>query len=266
MKYWRINSFCKSGAREWMKSKVLGEIEMHLSKREYKCRDLANPNLIETPDNKSYKIRKVWNAEGNIFSVFVQDESNWKSSTSAYEPQIVTLIQDYFKINCHVWYYLETLNEVEDSKISKSNREIEPIQIKEYLDVWDGENIPPKPSILEIGEYDYEATDIYYGLKTQFQSLFDFWISCLYWVRRGNLKGEGLMYLEYFRNSYDLQSGSCIPMNLDEIQEITDEIKTKNTGLKTPLNAYLMRKDWSDKIYVLEYDDRFVMHNWHTAE
>lgn len=248
-----------------MKSKVLGDVQMHLWRREYLSPDFEKNQLIKQPDNKSYKLRKVWNAEGNIFSIFIENESNWKPSHGLSEPQIVTLIQDFFKINSNIWYYLETLTDNEDSKISKSHRKIEPIQIKGFLDSFNDEVTPPKPQILEIGKYEYQETDIYYGLKNNFKTLLDFWISCLFWVNCGELEGEGLTYLEYF-NSYDLSSGSCIPMELNEIEEVTQEIKSKYQYLNYPLNAYLMRKDWNDKMYVIEYEDRYVMHNWHTAE
>ncbi|MEN7552016.1 hypothetical protein AAG747_29165 [Rapidithrix thailandica] len=265
MKYWRINSLCKFTSHEWLKSKVLDEIKMYLWKREYLCPDFDRHQSIKSPDKRTYRIRKVWNAEGNIFSVFVENESNWESSHGVSEPQIITLIQDFFKVNNGQWYYLETLTENEDSKISKSVRQIEPIQIKDFLDTFSSELVPPKPQIIEIGKYEYQETDMYYGLKTQFKTILDFWISCLYWVNCGELEGEGLTYLSYF-NSYDLASGSCIPMNLNEIDEIIKEIKSKTNTLNNPVSVYLMRKDWNDKVYVLEYEDRFVMHNWHTAE
>ncbi len=265
MKYWRINSLCKFASHEWVKFKVLDDIQMHLWRREYLCPDFEKDQLIKSPDNKYYKLRQVWNAKGNLFSVFIQNESNWEPSHGLLEPQVVTLIKDFFNINRNIWYYLETLTDNEDFKISKLTRQIEPMQIKVFLESFNNEVTPSKPKILEIGKYEYQETDIYYGPKTEFKTLLDFWISCLFWVNCGELEGEGLTYLDYF-NSYDLTSGSCIPMDLDEIKEVTDEIKSKNIKLENPFNAYLMRKDWNDRMYVIEYEDIFVMHNWHTAE
>jgi len=265
MKYWRINSLSKFSARDWMESRVLSEITMYLWKREYLTRDFDKNQIVTSPDNRKYKIDKVWRAEGDVVSIFIQNDSGWTCTYGLSEPQIVMLIEDYFKANSNIWYYLETLNESEDSKISKTNRVIEPLTIKNYLSGWSKEQIPSKPEVVEIGKYDYEQTDIYYGLKGQFKTVLDFWISCLYWVNLGQFEAKDLSYWTN-QASFDLACGSCIPVNTNEIEEIIAEIKTKVNGLTAPVTTYLMRKNWNDKMYILEYEDRFLMHNWHTAE
>jgi|GEM_PF-4119992 len=265
MKYWRINSLYNFNAHVWTKSRILDEITMYLWQREYLSPDFDKNQIVKSPDNRKYKLNKVWNAEGNIFSVFILNESNWECTYGLSEPQIVMLIKDYFKANNSDWYYLETLDEMEDSKISKTNRVIEPLTIKKLLDSWPKEQIPMKPEIVEIGKYEYQQTDIYYGLKSQFKSVSDFWISCVYWVSAGEFEAKDLSYYAN-QSAYDLTCGSCIPMNLKEVEEIVAELQTKVSGLITPVMTYLMRKNWNDKMFVLEYEDRFLMHHWHTAE
>ncbi|MDF1699332.1 MAG: hypothetical protein P1U56_25995 [Saprospiraceae bacterium] len=265
MKYWRINSFYKFISAKWVQSTILDEIKRYLWRREYLCPDFDKTQTITSPDNRAYKLKKVWNEDGSIFSLFIENTSHWNCSHGLSEPQIVKLIQDYFKLNRAIWYYLETLNDIEDTKISRTHRKIAPLEIKNHIDLWKRNQIPPKPDILEIGTYDYQQTDIYYGLKTQFKSFLDFWTSCLYWVSSGEFESTDLS-IYASQDSYDLKNGSCIPMNINELEEIIKELRTKDNTLSNPSTIYLMRKDWNDKMYVLEYDDRFIMHHWHTAE
>ena len=133
---------------------------MYLWKREYLCPYFDKNQIIISPNKLHYQLRKVWNTEGNIFSIFINNESNWECTHGLAEPQIVTLIKDYFNVNSGTWYYLETLNEIEDTKISRTNRIVEPIVIKYFLDHWKKEDIPLKPEIFEIGKYEYQQTDI----------------------------------------------------------------------------------------------------------
>ena len=51
-----------------------------------------------------------------------------------------------------------------------------------------------------------------------------------------------------------------------EVESIVQEIATKSKISSQPKSIYLMRKEWDDKMFVLEYEDRYVMHNWHTSE
>ena len=265
MRYWRINSLCKVGAHEWVKSRIMGEIEQHLWKREYRSADVSEQGLMKAPDNMIYKLSKVWQADGDVFSIFIYDESNTEDSGNRRTPQIVTLVEDFFKINRGIWYYLETLNKEEDIQISKTNRLIEPLMIKKCVEDWSESGPPPKPEVLEIGDYKYQETDIYWGTKNQFHSLLDFWISCLYWVSYGEFDAIDLNDFNV-QAFYDLSLGSCIPVDVEGIEEICKDVSLKDERLINPVNAYLMRKDWNDRMYVLEYESNYVMHNWHTAE
>lgn len=263
MKYWRINISCNPQLSNWIKDKVLDDVIAFLADREYSYYKLSSELL--SPDKNIFKLRKVWNSDGNIFSVFIENKTNWTNSSKVV-PQIVHLISDYFKINSNFWYYLEMLTEKENEKINKSRRHIEPFQIKEVFKNWTDESIPIKPKIIEIGTYNYGQTDIYYGKKNDYDSHLSFWISCIYWNNYGELEPNEL--LEFYINNtfYDLECGCCIPIDYNEIEKVIQEIKDKSGNLDTPINTYLMRKKWNDTIYILEYKDRFLMYNWHTAE
>lgn len=265
MKFWRVNIACNSELNDWLKKNVFVELIAFLCQREYSYVDRSGSSALISPDKNTFKLREDWNVDGNIFSVFVEIKTNWKSSNGK-APQIVHLISDYFKLNSKSWYFLEVLNEIEEEKISKTERLIEPFEIKEALKNWTGKSIPSKPDIIEIGDYLHQETDVYSGKKEHFKTHLDFWISCLYWVNCGSFEPNELFY-HYIKNThFDSECGSCIPMNFNEVEKITNFINTKSPDLSKPINAYLMRKDWNDKMFLFEYSHSYVLYHWHTAE
>lgn len=268
MEYWRINSELTIEWKDWWISRLMNELKMFLWNREYYCSDFDKDKSVKSPNNLKFTLQRITNEEDNILSIFVYNDSNHKVPHSRY-PQIVKLIEDYFKLNTPHWYLLETINSIEDKSISKQARILSPLLISKVIKNWVSEIKPQKPDILELGEYNYSQTDSYRGLKSEFKKPLDFWISCLYWVSSGELE-ESEFYYQANNPYFDNYCGACIPIieSSDEFERVLEYLENKNekyTNSKL-VNAWLMRKDWNDKMYMLEYENEFVLHHWHTAE
>lgn len=267
MKYWKINCLLKHETNSWWKKRVLHEINYFLWFREYNGASFNDDNTVRTPDNFKYKLNAEWDEGKNIVSVIIKNESGWNHRNGMTEPQIVRLTEDYFKLNLDHWYYIETLNEEEDLNINKFGRRVTPMQVKQSIDNWDKTPPPKNIEIIEIGAYQYAQTDLYKGSKSVFSSCLDFWSTCAYWIGNGEIKSADLRYCK-IKDYFDVFWGSCIPVDNAELQEILPQIEQKDSALTKDgvLYSILMRKDWNDRIYIIEYEKYYVMHNWHTSE
>lgn len=268
MKYWRINIELLRDWDNWWVTQILRELQMFLWNREFYCADFDKDKSVKSPNNLKFTLQRIKNEEDRIISIFIYNDSNHKVPHGRY-PQIVKLIEDYFKLNPANWYLLETLNSIEDNAISKQVRNISPLSISKLIKDWPKDVKPQKPDIIEIGQYNYSQTDSYLGIKTIYKTPIDFWISCLYWVSSGELEESEFYYhgnMPYFNN----YCGACIPIieSNDELDRAIEYLKNKNEKYSKDkvLKTWLMRKDWNDKMYMMEYEDEYVLHHWHTAE
>lgn len=268
MEYWKINCLLKHEINAyWLNNRFLTDILIFLWYREYNVSSFDANSTIKAPDNLKYIINVEWNKEDTIVSIIIKSESGWKNIYGLKEPQIVKLIEDYFKLNYIPWYLIETLNEKEDKNINQLGRIVTPLQIIQVLKNWNEEHSKEPVEVVAIGEYNSAQTDIYKGSKQKFNSLLDFWISCIYWIHCGEIKSNDLIYCRN-KNYFDVFCGSCIPVDGSEIHEILFQIEQKDNNLKIGsfLNSMLMRKDWNDRIHIVEYEKYYVMHNYHTDE
>lgn len=274
MKYWKINSLCHSLWGRYEKSRALEGFQHFFYRRDYDSVEAASEQLhLTSPDGKQYRLSLEWEDELKIMSVRVDQETEGRHRHRA--PQAAYMVKDYIRINPHFWYYLECIEDKEDRWIKTYGRMVTPLQIKRRIEAWDDANLPPQPDVVSIGEYDYQQTDVYRGKKSTFPSLLDFWMSCLYWVDCGEWNTDGFVNLNY-THAYDLNAGSCIPWPLHEAEieqwqrekmdQIVSYIQNALGPTTPPLRLYYMRKNPYDQCFVLEYDDQFVMYNWHTAE
>lgn len=268
MKYWRINSELLREWNNWWATQILNELKMFLWNREYYCSDFDKDKSVTAPNNYKFTLQKITNEEENILSILIYNDSEHKVGHGR-NPQIVKLIEDYFKLNSSNWYLLETINSTEDKSISKQARNISPLQISKIIKNWEKDDKPQKPKVIDIGQYNYSQTDCYSGSKFEFRAPVDFWISCLYWISSGELE-ESEFYYQANKPYFDNYCGACIPINEsnDEFERVIEYLKKKNDKYAESkmLNSWLMRKNWNDKMYMLEYDNEFVLHHWHTAE
>lgn len=268
MEYWKINCLLKHETNAyWLNNRFLTDIIIFLWHREYDGSSFDRNHTVKAPDKLIYILSTKWNEEDKVVSIVIKNESAWKDRYGLEGPQIVKLIEDYFKLNYNHWYLIETLNEKEDKNINQFGRIVTPLQIIQVLKNWNEEQSKKSVEIIEIGEYKDAQTDMFKGSKQEFESCLDFWISCIYWISCGEIKPNNLIYCRN-KNYFDIFFGSCIPIDGSEIHEILLQIEQNANDLKkdSVINSMLMRKDWNDKIYIIEYDKYYVMHNWHTGE
>lgn len=247
---------------------VRSQLQMFLWNREYRMNYVADNGVVTAPNGMKFTIAVVYCTESHIATVNITSK-NWRDvpDTKGEYAQAVVLIEDFFKLHNTIWYYLETLTLQEVDAIDEHGRAITPIQIKHQLENWDKEKLPPKPELSLAGEYDNQATNIYHGSKSSFKSILDFWISCLTWI---DYDGIDLADLSFHKDAqhFKQQSGACIPIStkgheklLAQIAEHVPEVNAAK--LKT---MCLMGKAWNDKVYLLEFDDLYVVHYWYTHE
>jgi hypothetical protein len=271
MKYWRINIEYWSDWN-WITNRILDELQIFLWNREYSCVDFDKYKSIISPNNVKFTLQSTINKTEKLFSIFIHNDSNYITQNSEY-PQIVRLIEDYFKLNSRDWYFLEILNSFEDELINKQARNISPKEISKWIKNWPKERIPKKPYCIEIGKYNYSQINSFYGLKIEYEEITDFWISCLYWISCDNIE-ESELNSEFHsiasKSYFDIYCGACIPILSisDEFERVIEYLKNKSEKYnESKLNkAWLMRKNWNDKIYMLEYENEYVIYNWFTSE
>jgi len=265
MEYWKINTEFDYQKKSWLGNRILYELNKHLQKREYQCWGFDKVT-VQSPCNHKYLIKKVSNK--NIVSVLIENNSNRQLRGVEY-PQIVKLVEDYFKMNKDIWYLLETLNSKEDKQISKEDRKISPLIISNEIKSRDKSVKPKKVEVVHIGSYHYSQTDIYKGSKDNFDSILSFWISCIYWISCGEIKERDFSFF-LSRGYFDRYFGSCIPIR-DENENFNAVLKyireeSKNWNQEKLKIGLLMRKDWNDKMYLMEFENEYILYNWHTSE
>ena len=145
--------------------------------------------------------------------------SNWKKNNQERYPQIVKLIEDYLKVECQFWLYLETLKEEEIERIQKLGRDIDQLSILNHLKEIKIDSNIVKPTVEIFGEYKHQQSDIYSGDKLQFKSKEEFWISFLAWYMRAELEYNDLNYVLH-KGFFELRNGSCLPYELSELKQI----------------------------------------------
>lgn len=268
MEYWRINIELLRKWDNWWVTQILRELQMFLWNREFYCANFDKDKSVNSPNDFKFTLRRITNEDDNIMSIFIYNDSKHKVPHGRY-PQIVKLIEDYFKLNASNWYILETLNSKEDNSISKQSRNISPLSISKLLKNWPKDVKPQKPNIVNIGKYNSAQTDCYNGLKAEFKEPLNFWISCLYWVCSGELE-ESEFHYHKDKLYYDSYCGACIPIfdSNDELDRLFEYLLNMNEkyAKNLMLNTWLMRKDWNDKMYMMEYEKEYVLHHWHTGE
>ena len=266
MEYWRINAELNYNWDNQWEKRILNEIRRHLSNREYRTINFERDRVVEFPKKQKYTLRKLRIANEKVISIIIQNDSNWKSSDSSRFPQIVMLIVDYFKINKSNWFFLEILNSNEDNEISKGYRRISPLSISRQIKSWNKSEKPKKVDVVSIGNFD--LADIYKGNKEKFNSILDFWISCLFWIDRGEFEEKEFSYC-LSKGYFDAYCGSCIPIRSknEEFDKVLKYVTQKNINWnhETLIIGILMRKNWNDRIHLMEFENEYVLHNWHTT-
>ncbi|MDJ1506284.1 hypothetical protein [Xanthocytophaga agilis] len=194
--------------------------------------------------------------------------STWKPFVNREYPQIVVLIEDFFKLSSNYWYYLETLTPTESEAIELLGRTIEPLMIKERIDQVDLTIPPIVPHIEVIGIYYNQQTDIYSGTSVHYKDVTDFWISYIAWISNGQVEQNNLALLQnatYFNSFF---YGSCIPVPLTEVAGKIVEIQhfVKDFDPNAIKGCLLMRKDWYDNVYLFDLGSKYIVHNWWTGE
>jgi hypothetical protein len=115
---------------------------------------------------------------------------------------------------------------------------------------------------------DYSETAIYYGSKTNYEDIVDFYIAILCWVSADT---------DEFA---DIRIGNVEYYNMDrmicELQDLQQNDVLKIIKLFTDLNitpldlipkkCYKMSNEWHDIRYLFEYEDFYLLYNWYTGE
>ena len=115
---------------------------------------------------------------------------------------------------------------------------------------------------------DYSETAIYYGSKTNYEDIVDFYIAILCWVSAD---------MDEFA---DIRIGNVEYYNMDrmicELQDLQRNDVLKIIKLFTDLNitpldllpkkCYKMSNEWHDIRYLFEYEDFYLLYNWYTGE
>ncbi len=262
---WKVRTYYKKD----LANSYLGQIRVirdHLRKflgeRDYKV--VYQTEVITDSSGSSFDFH--FDYVGNVLEISITSE-NWKAYTKTRYPQIVLLIEDYFKSNIQFWYYLETLDNSEIENIKLLKRDIDPLKIKKYLELIEINQSIPKPDLEKEGEYKYQQTDLYSGSVEKHSNLVGFWISFLSWIWNADIEYSDLNYfLE--KGWFDTFHGSCIPKTSEElIKEISIIKKEIDWFEKENIKQiYLMRKDWNDCIYLFDLENQFIIYNWWTSE
>ncbi|MEM7374602.1 MAG: hypothetical protein AAF587_38775 [Bacteroidota bacterium] len=238
------------------------EIRTFLDERDYKI----DPQSHGITDSRSNQFLLAFVYQESVLEINVTTE-NWQSFTQVHRPQIVLLIEDYFKSNSQFWYYLETLNEAELADIQDLGRTWTPLDIKVRLASMQIDQDIPKPKVEMLGDYTYQQTDLYSGTTAEYHDIIDFWISFLTWGTHANIEFNDLSYF-LCKGWFDPFHGSCIPKRSSEVAKeinlITNKLKwVREENIK---GIYQMRKEWDDCIFLFDMNDTFLIYNWWTSE
>lgn len=217
-------------------------------------------------DSNGNKYNFSFDYQESTLEVTIETE-NWKSFTQVKSPQIVLLVEDYFKSNTQFWYYLETLTKAEIEDLKVLGRAFEPLNIKQRLESIEINQNILKPILEKEGDYQHQQTDLYSGTKRDYGDVIGFWISFLSWVWNADIEFNDLNYfLE--KGWFDTFHGSCIPKKTIELEREIKLVKDNINWFSEDKvkRIYLMRKDWNDCIYLFDLGDSFIIYNWWTSE
>jgi hypothetical protein len=114
----------------------------------------------------------------------------------------------------------------------------------------------------------YGETAIYYGSKTDYEDIVDFYIAILCWVSADTDEFDDIRLgsIEY----YDMDLMTCESQYL-QLKEILKIIKLFEELNIVPLDVipticYKMSNKWDDIRYLFEYKDFYLLYNWYTGE
>lgn len=239
------------------------ELKMYLVARDYQLPYHTNHLISEAKIQYDYEItNRHCRIEVKITS------TTWTPFVNREYPQVVMLVEDFFKLYSRYWYFLETVTPAESEAIEILGRTLDPLMIKERLDQMDLAILPKIPHIERIGQYNNQQTDIYSGTTTQYKDLTDFWIAYIAWISNGQIQRNDLTPIRnapfFDRDFY----GSCIPVALTEVEGYILEIQSVVKDVTPDLikECLLMRKDWYDSIYLFDLGSNYIIHNWWTGE
>ncbi len=254
---WQIRAYCKNGVNSFLRdySHLRRYIEGFLWQRGYKVKD----TYLTDPWDNSFSVDI-----SNIDDILeVNLISNGKFEQPRLEgfpllnPQIVTLVEDYFKTHTISWYFLETLNGNELKSINELKRKFEPFNIKKRLEN-QNEPIQLQPEFCErVSSSTGYHLDWYFGTKMNFENIVNFWVSFISWYDRGECEFNDLSWLidqGWFESEY----GCCIPLNIQSINFDFQSIK-KQFKISDLNASYLMRKNLDDEIKLFDFNDFYVI-------
>ncbi len=256
-----------SPSREWQENFVLSELGVHLYKRDF---DMTyGTNLITNENGINFELKITSKDSHEVFD-FEISTTNWKPFLNKEYPQVVILIEDYFKMANRYWYYLETLTEKEINAIQQLGRTITPFQIKQRIKETKITTDLIKPAIESMEEGKYISacqTNIFSGTQKEHGDILDFWISCLVWIDVGEMVFNDLYYYKKAM-CFDAECGSCIPINIEEMQKPIDDIKgvIPDFEISSVKSCLLMKKDWNDTILLFDCGNYYIIHNWWTTD
>ncbi len=241
---------------------IYSQLRTYLKKRDYTI--VYQSDVITDSLGCTFDLN--FEINNNILIITVSS-SNWKSSSNTLYPQLVLLVADYFKINGHLWYYLETLNTYEINQIDEFGRSIDPFKIKQRIDTIEINPNISKPIIERIGDYDYLQIDLYSGSKDKHIDLIGFWVSFLIWVCHAKMIYSDLSYFTE-KGWFDSFYGACIPMSIDELSHEPAQIKKEIDWFNEEdiKEIYLMRNDWNNHVHLFDMGDTFIIYTYWTVE
>lgn len=248
---------------DWLKIRIEKQVRLHLSYRGYNV--WSDKIEKESIDGINYSLK--FEFIESIISVQIESKK-WKGKPNqVVYPPLVFLIEDYFKIESKLWFYLETLNENETESIKKLNRILEPSEIVLRLKEMNFDQKPLKPKLELLSRHNSFNIDFYSGLKTGFDHLTNFWFSFLSWVSYSDFEYTNLNYLltkGYFHPDY----GSCIPLVKDEIRNEINYTQAQIEWFNENeiQRIYLMRKNFDNRVILFAFAEKYLVYHCWTNE
>lgn len=252
------------------------QIKNHLFNRGYNTlkESLFQQKVILLIQDKSsnnkfeLQFRKI--EVGKVYINILVNELNKESlSNNKSVLWIKSIVEDYFKIAHDKWQYLETLSQEDLQMINKLERKFTPLSIYKRLESNPINQSTEKPvKVYHAGDGNMD-TVIYYGDKTIFSDIIQFWISFKTWVSMDNIF-EFYDINEKTKLKYIDQSlGLFIPINLEEIEFINvKDLIAEVIDIKkfSSFNCYKMIDEWDNKEILFDFGKEFAIYNWWTTQ
>ena len=266
MKRLQLNLICKKEFTEIDEYTSENSFLIFLRNYMYEYTKIEKRKLIIRFEFKTILIdySKIFDSNNCALNIVIEIDENYPGeyyfNGDDTVKSLILIIQSFFKSSYKIWFYIETLEDVEIELID-DNRELNPISIINLLN--DFEQISkPNLEVLYEDEPSEQEQNYYFSNKNDFKNINDFWLSSR--IAYGGLfafsivGGEYQYFKDKIKHSYDsLLLGQCIPQKSKYIDSCKF-LQSLDSDLNESklINCYEMLGYSS---VVFDFEDKYVL-------